>query len=133
MPTKTVAEKLLVKPGTGLWTSERDRAGLVGELPEGARLVDAPADASIALVFADAAAPLRETLDAHAASLGQLATIWVAYPKGNRTDINRDSLWPILGEYGLRPNGQVAIDETWSALRFRPLKAGEAPFTGGGK
>ena len=133
MLTKTVAEKLLVKPGTGLWTSERDRAGLVGELPEGARLVDAPADASIALIFTDAAAPLRETLDAHAASLGQLATIWVAYPKGNRTDINRDSLWPILGEYGLRPNGQVAIDETWSALRFRPLKAGEAPFTGGGK
>lgn len=133
MATKTVAEKLLVKPGTGLWTSERERAGLVGALPEGARHVDAPANASIALIFADAAAPLRETLDAHAVSLRQLATIWVAYPKGNRTDINRDSLWPILGEYGLRPNGQVAIDETWSALRFRPLKEGESPFTGGGK
>jgi hypothetical protein len=36
-----------------------------------------------------------------------------------------------VGEYGLRPIGQVAIDEIWSALRFRPLKPGEAPFTGG--
>jgi hypothetical protein len=131
--TKTVADKLLVKAGTALWPSDRDRAGIIGDLPDGARLVASPGDASIALVFADAAAPLRETLNEHAASLRELATVWVAYPKGKRTDINRDSLWPILGEYGLRPNGQVAIDEIWSALRFRPLKEGEAPFTGGGK
>jgi hypothetical protein len=51
--------------------------------------------------------------------------------KGNRTDINRDSLWPILGEHGLRPVTQVSIDQVWSALRFRPLKEGEAQFTGG--
>jgi hypothetical protein len=57
--------------------------------------------------------------------------LWVAYPKGNRTDLNRDSLWPILSELGLRPVTQVSIDQMWSALRFRPLKQGEAPFTGG--
>jgi hypothetical protein len=26
---------------------------------------------------------------------------------------------------------QAALDASWSALRFRPLKPGEAPFTGG--
>jgi hypothetical protein len=31
----------------------------------------------------------------------------------------------------MRPISQVAVDEVWSALRFRPLKEGEAPFTGG--
>ena len=36
-----------------------------------------------------------------------------------------------LGELGRRPVTQVAIDQVWSALRFRPLKPGEAPFTGG--
>jgi hypothetical protein len=36
-----------------------------------------------------------------------------------------------LGELGLRPVTQVSIDQVWSALRFRPLKQGEAPFTGG--
>jgi len=42
-----------------------------------------------------------------------------------------DSLWPILAEYGMRPVAQVSIDEVWSAMRFRPLKDGEEPFTGG--
>jgi hypothetical protein len=55
----------------------------------------------------------------------------VAYPKGNRADINRDSVWPILAEHGLRPIAQVSVDEVWSALRFRPLKPGEEQFKGG--
>jgi hypothetical protein len=33
----------------------------------------------------------------------------------------------------MTPIGQVAVDQTWSALRFRPLKPGEAPFKGGGR
>jgi hypothetical protein len=57
--------------------------------------------------------------------------LWVAYPKGNRADINRDTLWPILAEHGLRPITQVAVDGVWSALRFRPLKEGEEQFAGG--
>jgi hypothetical protein len=31
----------------------------------------------------------------------------------------------------MRPVSQVAVDEVWSALRFRLLKPGEPPFTGG--
>ena len=31
----------------------------------------------------------------------------------------------------MRPVTQVSINQVWSALRFRPLKEGEAPFTGG--
>ena len=49
----------------------------------------------------------------------------------HRADLNRDTLWPVLGEYGMRPVSQVAVDEVWSALRFRPLRPGEPPFTGG--
>jgi hypothetical protein len=36
------------------------------------------------------------------------AAFWVAYPKGGRADINRDSLWPILAEDGFRPVSRVA-------------------------
>lgn len=88
-------------------------------------------EATTALVFADDAASLRSLLDTHQGQLSGPDTVWVAYPKANRSDINRDTLWPILGEYGMRPIGQVALDDTWSAMRFRPLKDGEAPFTGG--
>ncbi len=131
MSARSVADKLLIKPDTTVWSSRPDRLDLVQPLPDGVRQVDGPEQATTALVFADDAATLRGILDAHRAQLGRPDVFWVAYPKANRADINRDSLWPILAEYGMRPIGQVAVDEVWSALRFRPLKAGEPPFTGG--
>ena len=47
---------------------------------------------------------------------------WIAYPKAGRleTDLNRDILWELLDGKGVRPVRQVALDDTWSALRFRP-------------
>ena len=49
--------------------------------------------------------------------------VWIAYPKGSskryKCDFNRDTGWTVLGEAGFEPVRQVAIDEDWSALRFR--------------
>ena len=131
MTTKTIADKLLIKPNATLWTSHPDRLDLLGTLPAGVGVADSPARATVALAFADNAAAIRDILSAYGDQLQEATTIWVAYPKGNRADINRDSLWPILAEHGLRPISQVAVDDIWSALRFRPLQEGEAPFTGG--
>ena len=36
------------------------------------------------------------------------------------TDVNRDILAKSLAGRGVRPVRQIAIDEVWSALRFRP-------------
>jgi hypothetical protein len=83
------------------------------------------------VVFADDAMGLRDVLEAHKDQPAQAGALWIAYPKANRTDVNRDTLWPILGDYGMRPITQVSVDEVWSALRFRPVRDGEAPFTGG--
>jgi hypothetical protein len=51
------------------------------------------------------------------------AVVWFAYPKGTskryRAEINRDTGWAPLGEAGFEPVRQVAIDEDWSAVRFR--------------
>ena len=123
---KSVADKLLIKPGAAVWSSDPSRLELVGPLP-----ADALGDADAALVFADDAASLRAILGAHVGELGEPKAFWVAYPKGNRSDVNRDSLWPILAEHGMRPIGQIAVDDVWSALRFRALEEGEPPFTGG--
>jgi hypothetical protein len=131
LSTRTVVQKLQIKPNTTVWTSHADRLGLIGPLPEGAETVDALGEATTALVFADDAASAHEVLTAHKDQLATPAIFWVAYPKANRADINRDTLWPILAGYGMRPVSQVAIDDVWSALRFRPLKLGEEPFTGG--
>jgi hypothetical protein len=129
--TKSVAQKLLIKPNTTIWSSPPERLELVGPLPEGVAGADGPQDAAAALVFVDDAASVREVMAAHGDALARPDVLWFAYPKGNATDINRDTLWPILGELGLRPIGQVSIDEVWSGPRFRPAKEGEAPFTGG--
>lgn len=48
---------------------------------------------------------------------------WFAYPKSTsknfKCDFNRDTGWNILGKFGFEAVRQVAIDEDWSALRFR--------------
>lgn len=49
--------------------------------------------------------------------------LWISYPKGSskkyKCDFNRDTGWDALGARGFEPVRQVAIDEDWSALRFR--------------
>lgn len=132
MATKTVADKLQVKPNTTVWASSPEHLARLGTLPDGVTPVDAIADATVAIIFVNGEAAARETLDRLREHLAAPKVLWVAYPKANRADINRDTLWPIVGAYGLRPVSQVAVDETWSALRFRPLKPGEEPFNPGG-
>lgn len=52
--------------------------------------------------------------------------VWFAYPKGSSKrytcDFNRDTGWDSLGAAGFEPVRQVAIDEDWSALRFRRVE-----------
>lgn len=131
MSSKTLAQKLAIKPGASLYLSDENTLPLIEPLPEGVHVVGHPAEATAAVYFAGSEAALREMLSANKDHLAATNPTWFAYPKGNKADINRDSLWPIVGEFGLRPNGQVAIDDVWSALRFRPPKPGEAPFLGG--
>ena len=128
---KTVADKLLIKPETSVWSSDEGRLALLGPLPDGVSTANGPGSATTAVVFAPDAASVRSFLATNRDQLAAPTNLWILYPKGNKADINRDSLWPIVAEYGLRPITQVAVDDTWSALRFRPLKEGEAPFTGG--
>jgi hypothetical protein len=126
MPEKSVAAKLLVKPESRLWISHDDRLALIAPLPDNVEIVPAIGEATAAVMFADGASDLRQLLGKHAdEELATPAAFWVAYPKANKADINRDTLWPILAERGMRPISQVAIDDTWSALRFRALKPGE--------
>jgi len=129
--SKSAAQKLYIKPDTTFWVSHADRQHLVEPLPEGVAPSKTMSAADVALIFGDDAASVRKLLTKHAKELAKPGILWVAYPKGNRADINRDTLWPILGEFGMRPNMQVAIDDTWSALRFRAFAPGEEPFKGG--
>jgi hypothetical protein len=54
------------------------------------------------------------------------AIVWFAYPKGSskkyKSQINRDNGWNVLGHEGFEPVRMVAIDEDWSAVRFRRVR-----------
>jgi hypothetical protein len=69
----------------------------------------------------------------NAEALHAPTVLWVAYPKAGKSDLKRDTIPPHLTRREMVPIGQVAIDDVWSAIRFRPRKPGEAPFTGKGR
>jgi len=108
-----LARKLQIKEGQRL---------AVLDLPDGVDLgVEAAPDGDAILGFVRMRADLpRMAPVLEAARQDRLA--WIAYPKagGLGTDLDRDSLWALLKDEGVRPVRQVAIDATWSALRFRP-------------
>ena len=79
------------------------------------------------VAFALAFVTRQKELDATARSVAKAAegdaVVWFAYPKGTskryKSEINRDSGWNVLGAAGFEGVRMVAIDEDWSALRFR--------------
>ena len=88
------------------------------KLPEGVNQADAM------LVFVQKEEDVKaaaEVLNHHLAHDGLL---WFSYPKKTSkrytSEITRDHGWDALTAVRLRPVRQVAIDEDWSALRWRP-------------
>jgi hypothetical protein len=69
----------------------------------------------------------QKEVDSLAKTVGRKAAgdaiVWIAYPKKSSKkytcEFTRDSGWPSMGEAGFEPVRMVAIDEDWSALRFR--------------
>jgi hypothetical protein len=126
---KTVAQRLLIKPGMSIRVvgpddhSESGGASLLGELPEGVRIVaDGPAEAVV--VYVETVADLRTRLPGAAAHAGNDGLLWLAYPKlssGRASDLNRDAISPLADEVaGLTGVTLISIDPTWSAMRLRP-------------
>lgn len=74
---------------------------------------------------------IRQTeLDAVSASLIAAAdgdaVVWIAYPKQSSKkytcEFHRDSGWTVLADAGFETVRMVAIDDDWSALRFRRVE-----------
>ena len=83
----------------------------------------AVAGVCFALVFVTRQAALDAVSAAVAAKAQGDALLWFAYPKKTSRryacEFNRDTGWDMLRAHGFDTVRQVAIDEDWSALRFR--------------
>ena len=79
-----------------------------------------------ALAFATAQAEVDRLSTLLSAKAEGDALLWFAYPKGTskkyQCDFNRDTGWSVLKSTGFDTVRAVAIDEDWSALRFRRVE-----------
>ncbi len=79
-----------------------------------------------ALAFATKQAEVDEMTRLFVSKAQGDAMLWFAYPKGTsrkyRCEFNRDNGWDALRKAGFDSVRMVAIDEDWSALRFRRVE-----------
>ena len=124
--TSPLAKKLRFKPGMQalILAPPPGYLKLLAPLPDGL-VVSSKADGTYPFVqvFATRLSEINkvaQTLGKHAAPN---ALVWISYPKQTArtsTDLNRDLLREAMSGTGWDAVSIVAIDEVWSALRFRP-------------
>lgn len=121
-----LAKKLQVKPGKRwlFYNAPDNYLSQLEPLPDGA-------EAAFGLggqfdgvqVFVKNSSELVTTLPVIVSLLQADTVFWITYPKkssGIKSDLGMMGNWDVLGEYGYNGVAAAAVDETWTALRFRP-------------
>ena len=123
-----LAKKLRIGPGQRLLVVNPPPGYLaqLGELPGGAELFDEPNGTfDFVHLFVRNQSELQQLGPGVLTAIKYDGVLWLSYPKNAakvETDLTRDRGWELLSEAGLRPVTQVSIDDTWSALRYRPVE-----------
>ncbi|MBY0520903.1 MAG: hypothetical protein K2P79_10820 [Sphingomonas sp.] len=116
--TRSPLEKMGFKAGMSGWALARpDALATMIALPE---VPDQSVDLIIAFVTtrADVSARLEEALSHYRRG----ARLWFGYPKKSgaiATDLSRDHGWEAIASHDMLPVSLVALNDDWSALRFR--------------
>ncbi|QNK60075.1 YdeI/OmpD-associated family protein [Paenibacillus sp. PAMC21692] len=83
-------------------------------------------------LFVSSMAELAERAPAAIGAVRWDGLLWISYPKGSsgiKTDVNRDSGWQFMKALDMDAVSNISMNETWSALRFRPAGAGDSGKT----
>ena len=123
MTERTPAQKMFMKPGMRVALLHvpdglEDALGIV----DGAIPVETPNEADFVLDFATSQAEGESRIRALKPHIGDKTLAWIAYPKGSKAagyDISRDTVFAYAQTIGLVAVANIAIDDTWSALRIR--------------
>jgi hypothetical protein len=119
----SLAKKLNFKPGQTVEVHARPNDVDLGDV----EVVDGGATGGV-IAFVRTVVDVDAQISRVREALGDGRIAWLVYPKAGKlgTDLNRDILWRHLGlTQGLTGVRQVAIDDTWSAMRFK-VADGEA-------
>jgi LAS superfamily LD-carboxypeptidase LdcB len=98
----------------------------ISELASISRNDNEISEIEFALVFVTKQHEIDEIITRVFAKLKGDVVLWFCYPKGTskkyKCDFNRDTGWQGLRKLNLETVRQVAIDDDWSALRFRKIE-----------
>jgi hypothetical protein len=125
-PINALAKKLQVKPGKHwlLFNAPANYLAFLEPLPEGATVsYEANGNFDGVQLFVKNSAELAENLKVVVPILRPDTILWIIYPKkssGIKTDLEMMSSWDEPAKYGLGGVSAAAVNETWTALRFRP-------------
>ena len=114
----SLARKLNLKPGMKLRVLGKPAAVDLDDVA-----TSNSGDAAV-LVFVKKAAEVDQKARPAIDAAKEDRISWIAYPKAGQlgTDLNRDILWQHVAKNGIEGVRQIAIDEVWSAMRFRPAR-----------
>jgi len=91
-----------------------------------AKEVNSDASIDFIILFVKTQKEIEDSITVIFSKLAGDTILWYCYPKGTskkyKCEFNRDNGWDILGKFNLEGVRQVAIDEDWSALRFRKIE-----------
>ncbi|MBX2901177.1 MAG: hypothetical protein KF775_16095 [Cyclobacteriaceae bacterium] len=98
----------------------------ISELTEIKKDVKKVKTIDFSVIFVLTQEQIDSTIKSISSKLNGDVILWFCYPKGTskkyKCNFNRDTGWEKLGNYNLEGVRQVAIDEDWSALRFRKVE-----------
>jgi predicted transport protein len=130
MATKTLAQKLYIRPGytVVLLNAPKGINDLLEPLPDEAKVVANPkgaiaqGEADVIVSFVKTTTELEKSLNQIQDALDKETILWFAYPKQKgktNSELNRDQGWKTLYDMGYKGISSIAIDDTWSGVRFR--------------
>lgn len=126
MSTKSVAEKLGIDEGDRvlLVDAPADYRETLGPLPGGVELDERPDGTyDVVQLFVANADAFEANVETAIEATDGDGRLWITYPKKRSavdSDLSRDVLAELMDGMDWRGARQIAVDETWSALWFRP-------------
>jgi hypothetical protein len=121
-------KKLQVKPGTNwlLYNAPGNYLPNIEPLPDGVTISYDTTDVFNGIqLFIKNSTELADSLTVIQPLLKPDTIFWVTYPKkssGIKTDLEMMGNWDALNQLGLRIVTSISVDETWTALRFKPVE-----------
>ena len=121
-----ITKKLQIKPGKRwlFFNAPDNYLTTLKPLPEGTKVEFNPGgDFDGVQLFVINSDDLASSLKIIIPILKPDTLFWISYPKKNsgiKSDLEMMSSWDEVGKYGYRGVAAAAINETWTALRFRP-------------